>query len=153
MKRILSTIFIFFFAVCMAQNKEVEKIIPPLEVIKQFEKAFPKIEPHWDKTYRGEDLTELNYDANFAIGGKNMTAVYTVFGVFKVLECELSQDEIPSNIRQYLSKNYPENKIVRSLKIMNNNNKVTYEIGIKINDRLSDALFDAQGDFLSIVEK
>jgi len=71
---------------------------------------------------------------------------------FKVLECELSFDEIPGNIRQYLTKNYPENKIVRSLKIMNNN-KVTYEIGIKINDQLSDALFDAQGDFLSIVEK
>lgn len=153
MKRTLSILFIFLGMLCKAQNKELQKITPPLEVVKQFEKAFPKIDPHWDKTYRGEDFTELNYDADFAIGGKNMSAVYNVFGVFKVLECELSLNEIPSNIRQYLSKNYPENKIVRSLKIMNNNNKVTYEIGIKINDRLSDALFDAQGDFLSIVEK
>jgi len=90
MKKTLCIILIFLSVLGRAQSKEVEKIIPPLEVVKQFEKAFPKIEPHWDKTYRGEDVTELNYDANFTIGGKNMTAVYNVFGVFKVLECELS---------------------------------------------------------------
>ncbi len=138
----------------VAQNQEVEKqIVPPLEVTKQFQKAFPKIEPHWEKTYRGNDQTELNYDADFIVNNIKMTAIYNVFGVFKVLHSEISLAEIPVAASKYLKKNYPENQILDSMKVIDNNNKVTYEIGIKINDQLSDAVFNNKGEFLEIVAK
>ena len=137
-----------------AQNQEAEKqIIPPLEVTKQFQKAFPKIAPHWEKAYRGDDQTELNYGADFIVNNIKMTTIYNVFGVFKVLHSEIALAEIPAAASKYLKKNYPENQVLDSMKVIDNNNKVTYEIGIKINDQLSDAIFDSKGEFLAIVAK
>lgn len=154
MKKILFSLFFLLPLMVFAQNNEAEKEIkPPLEVVKAFQKEFPKIKPHWRKTYRGENETELNYDGDFVINNINMTAIYNVYGVFKVLHCDIAPNDIPEKALQYLHKNYPNHTIESSIKVMDNSNKTTYEIGIKINNHLSDAIFDAQGDFLTIVSK
>ena len=36
---------------------------------------------------------------------------------------------------------------------MTNTNKITYEVGMEIEGKLSDAVFDKQGDLLEIVPK
>ena len=46
-------------------------------------------------------------------------------------------------IWQKLSKN----KINRAAKVMTNNNKITYEIGITINDKWVDAIFNKEETF------
>lgn len=141
----------FFIQAQTAENvKEVE---PNLQVIKAFEKDFPRIEPVWRKEYNGEDKDQLNYEADFTLKNSNMTAVYDALGVFKVLEVQIQDAEIPVKISRYMAKNYPKNTIRKAAKLMTNNNEVTYEIGITISDKWTDAIFNKEGDFLRMVQK
>ena len=124
-----------------------------LQVTKAFEKDFPKIKPSWRKEYTGDDTDKLSYDADFTVNNTNMTAVYNAIGLFKVLEVEMKTTDIPAKISSYLTKNYPKNKIKNAAKVMTNNNNITYEIGITINDKWVDAVFNKECDFLKMVQK
>ncbi|WP_333600963.1 hypothetical protein [Flavobacterium sp.] len=154
MKKALLLILVLVGVSAIAQNHEVGKeILPPLEVEKAFQKEFPKITPTWRKEYRGEDDSELNYDADFVMNSIHMTAIYTALGVFKVLQYEVATSDVPAKAMRYLKKNYPQNKIIATTKVMDNSNKITYEIGIEINGKLSDAVFTKEGVFLEMVQK
>ena len=132
------------------KTKEVE---PTLQVTKAFEKDFPKIKPSWRKEFTGDDSDKLTYDADFTVNNTNMTAVYSAIGVFKVLEVEIKTADIPAKISSYLTKNYSKNKIKKAAKVMTNSNKITYEIGITINDKWVDVVFNKECDFIKMVQK
>ena len=132
---------------------KLSEVEPTLQVSKAFEKDFPKIKPSWRKEYTGDDSDKLSYDADFTVNNTNMTAVYSTIGLFKVLEIEMKTADIPAKISNYLAKNYPKNKIKKAAKVMTNSNKITYEIGITINDKLVDAVFNKECDFLKMVQK
>jgi len=137
-----------------AQPTESPKVVEPtLEVTKAFEKEFPKIKPVWRKEFTGDDNDKLSYEADFTLDNTNMTAVYNVVGVFKVLEVQIQTADIPVKISSYMAKNYPKNGIKKAARLMTNNNKITYEIGITINDTWVDAIFNKEGDFLEMVPK
>ncbi len=148
---------VFFFLCCFflqAQTKEASKDVEPtLQVNKAFEKDFPKIKANWRKEYGGEDNDELDYEADFTVNNTNMTAVYSALGVFRVLEIEIKTADIPAKINSYMQKNYPKNKIKKAAKMMTNSNKITYEIGITINDKWVDVVFNKECDFLKMVQK
>lgn len=152
MKRLLliTVLFLTSFVHAQKNSKEFE---PTLEVAKAFEKAFPKTKPVWRKEYDGEDKDQLSYEADFTVNNINMTAVYNALGIFKVLQIEIKAEDIPARIRSYMAKNYPKNKIVKAAKMLTNDNKVTYEIGITINGKWVDAVFNKEGDFLKMVDK
>jgi len=141
----------FLLQAQVAENGE--KIEPTLEVRKAFEKDFPKIKPVWRKEYDGEDNDQLSYEADFSLNNNNMTAVYNALGTFKVLQVEILPTDIPAKIRNYMAKNYPKNNIKKAARLITNNNKITYEIGITINSKWIDAIFNKEGDFLEMVEK
>ncbi len=152
MKNSLLVLALFFSFLLRAQvgvnAKEVE---PTLQVTKAFQKDFPKIKPKWRKDYGGEDKDELDFEADFTVNNNNMTAVYNNLGVFRVLEIEIKTADIPAKISSYLAKNYPKNKIKKVAKVMTNSNKITYEIGITINDKWVDVVFNKECDFLKMV--
>lgn len=150
MKKMLLSFALLINVILSAQTKEE---VPPLEVQKAFEKEFPKIKPVWNKEYRGEDQTELNYDADFTLNNINMTAVYNAVGVFKTLATTITMQEVPARAVNYLKKKYPKNKITTVLKVMTNSNKITYEVGMELEGNLSDAVFDKQGNFLEMIPK
>jgi len=81
-----------------------------------------------------------------------MTAVYDIKGKRIVLEVGLKTNEIPAKISDYLVKNYPKNKINNAAKVTTNNTIITYEIGITIEGRWTDAIFNKEGDFLRMVQ-
>ncbi len=146
---VLALFFSFFLrAQVRVNSKEVE---PTLQVTKAFEKDFPKIKPIWRKDYGGEDKDELDFEADFTVNNNNMTAVYNNLGVFRVLEIEIKTADIPAKISSYLAKNYPKNKIKKAAKVMTNSNKITYEIGITINDKWVDVVFNKECNFLKMV--
>ncbi len=154
MKKIAFTIA--FLCSCFIQAQTVEKpngVEPPVQVIKVFEKDFPKVKPVWRKEFDGEDNDQLSYEADFMINDTSMTAVYNALGQFKVLQIGMKETDIPAKIKEYMAKNYPKNNIKRAAKMMTNENKVTYEIGITINGKWVDAVFNKEGDFLEMVEK
>lgn len=130
-----------------------QEVVPTLQVTKAFEKDFPKIKPVWRKEFDGEDRDQLSYEADFVLNNTNLTAVYNAIGVFKVLQIEIKTTEIPAKITKYMAKNYPKNNIKKAAKLITNNNKTTYEIGITINEKWVDAVFNQEGDFLEMVDK
>lgn len=151
----LILILVFFFSFLLRAQVRVnaKEVEPTLQVTKAFEKDFPKIKPNWRKEYEGEDKDELDFEADFTVNNANMTAVYNNLGVFRVLEIEIKTADIPAKISSYLAKNYPKNKIKKAVKVMTNSNKITYEIGITINDKCVDVLFNKECDFLKMVQK
>lgn len=154
MKRLLLIIVVFLTSFVHAQTAAISKeVVPTLEVTKAFEKAFPKTNPVWRKEYNGDDNDQLSYEADFTVNKINMTAVYNALGIFKVLQIEIKTADIPAKISSYMAKNYPKNNIRKAAKMMTNDNKVTYEIGITINNKWVDAVFNKEGDFLEMVNK
>lgn len=154
MKNIVVIILFLQAFFLQAQSAEGQKEVEPtLEVTKAFEKEFPKIKPVWRKEFTGDDNDKLSYEADFTLENTNMTAVYNAVGVFKVLEVQIPTADIPAKISSYMAKNYPKNGIKKAAKLMTNNNKITYEIGITINDKWVDAIFNEEGDFLEMVPK
>ncbi|WP_264519779.1 hypothetical protein [Flavobacterium sp. N1994] len=154
MKKIV--VILSFFCTLLLQSQTVEtktEVVPTLEVQKAFQKEFPKIKPVWRQEFTGDTKEELSYEADFVLNNTNMTAVYNAIGVFKLLEYEIQPADIPEKILHYMDKNYPKNKIQKAAKQMTNSNKITYEIGITINNNWVDALFDKEGDFLEMVPK
>lgn len=146
-----AVIFSSFLHAQTAEN--AKKVEPTLEVGKAFEKDFPKTKPVWRKEYGGEDRDQLHFEADFMVNNTNMTAVYNAVGSFKVLEVEIKPAAIPAKISGYLQKNYPKNTIKKAARLMTNDNKITYEIGITINGKWVDAIFNKEGDFLEMVQK
>ena len=154
MKKVLLVLpFFFSFSFLLhAQEEGSKAVVPTLEVKKAFQKDFPKIKPSWRKEYGGEDKDELDFEADFTLNNTNMTAVYSVIGIFRVLEVEIKTADIPAKISSYLVKNYPKNNIKKAARLMTNSNKITYEIGITINGKWVDAIFNKEGDFLEMVQ-
>ena len=153
MKKIFLVVSLFLFFLLHAQQESSKAVVPTLEVLKAFQKDFPKTKPIWRKDYGGDAKDELDFEADFTVNNTNMTAVYSVIGIFRVLEVEIKAGNIPAKISSYLAKNYPKNKIKQTVKVMTNSNKITYEIGITINDKWVDVVFNKECDFLKIVQK
>jgi len=153
MRKLLLILPVFFTFLLQAQEVDSKSVEPTLEVTKAFQKDFPKTKPNWRVDYAGDDRDQLSYEADFMMNNTKMTAVYSAVGLFKVLEVEIKEADIPANITEYLTKNYPKNRINNAAKIMTNNNDITYEIGITINDKWTDAVFNKEGDFLRMVQK
>ena len=153
--RSLFVVFSFFgsFLLQAQTTGKLNEVEPSLQMTKAFEKDFPKIKPSWRKEYSGDDKDKLSYDADFTVNNTNMTAVYSAIGIFKVLEVEIKPADIPSKISNYFAKNYPKNKIRKAARLITNSNKITYEIGIIINGKWVDAVFNKECDFLEMVEK
>lgn len=148
---ILTCMCSLFIQAQTAEN--VNKVEPNLQVLKAFEKDFPKIEPVWRKVFDGDDNDQLSYEADFNLKNTGMTAVYNELGVFKVLEVQILESDIPVKISRYMAKNYPKNNIKKAAKLITNNNEITYEIGITINGKWVDAIFNKEGDFLEMAPK
>lgn len=148
---ILTFISSFFVQAQTAENSN--KVEPNLQVIKAFEKDFPKIEPVWRTVYDGDDKDQLSYEADFTLKNTDMTAVYNELGVFKVLEVQIKVGEIPVKISRYMAKNYPKNNIKKAAKLITNSGETTYELGITINGQWVDAIFNKEGDFLEMAPK
>lgn len=152
-KNLLYALPFLFTFLLQAQDESSKKVEPTLEVQKAFEKDFPKVTPNWRIDYGGDNRDQLSYEGDFTVNNTEMTAVYTALGVFQVLEVGIKTADIPDSIRQYLAKNYPKNKINNASKVITNNNSITYEIGITINDKWTDAVFNKEGEFLRMVQK
>ncbi|MBS1535618.1 MAG: hypothetical protein JST78_11110 [Bacteroidetes bacterium] len=137
-----------------AQDKKSKtQIEPPVAVTLAFEKQFPNVQGKWSRTYRGEMLSELNFDADFTLKNIPMMATYTEAGVFKALACEISPGELPQLARDYLKKNYPNLPVQKIIKVTNDVSQTHYEVGLLVQGQLTDAIFNAQGDFLNFAGK
>jgi hypothetical protein len=141
------------FAANAQEKKTKDQVQPPVEVTLAFEKQFPNVQAQWTKTYRGEMLSELNFDADFTLKNVQMSATYNEAGAFKALACEILSDELPKSAQKYLQKYYPNLPIQKIIKVTNDVAQTHYEVGLLVQGQVADAVFNAQGDFLNFAGK
>jgi len=123
-----------------AQEKKV-----PENIVKAFEKEHPNTKVSWDFEKEG-------YEAEFEINEKDASESYDFNGKKIASEIEIEKRELPQNILQYLSKNYPKNKIKETAKITDSNKVITYEVELKIDGKKQDLLFSSTGNFIKILD-
>ena len=147
-------IFILVFSLKMAgQEKPNKTIVPSIGVKTAFERDFPKEIPEWTKDFGGEDLDQIRYEAKFKSSNSRGLAVYDNEGNLNAYEVLIQKKDIPSNIVNYLKSNYANFTIDEASKVKNDKNEITYEIGIVLDGKFYDAVFDHEGDFLEITQK
>lgn len=149
MKNILFLFGMLCSLTSFAQNKPV---IPPAEVQSAFEKQFPKMKPNWTSEYKGDDGTDIRYEATFSDGTDKMAA-YDKIGNLKTVEELIQISQLPLSAVHYLRSHTYEQNILEISKVTDNIKVVTYEVGLKKDGKFLDLIFDAQGDFLQSVAK
>lgn len=153
-----NTFLLLFFLAgfsCFSQQNKTTKteVVPPIEVIQSFENQFPKIKPVWSSDYEGADSDDQRYMAYFELGKTTISMHYDKLGKVKIVEESILLDHLPNTVLEYLKNNFPTFKINDAVKIRNDKNVNTFEVGIGNATKFYVAQFDATGYFLQMVEK
>ena len=137
MKYLILCIAIFIFGKA-GFAQEAKQATPPASVKSAFVKKFPgSSNTKWEK--EGAD-----YEANFSVDKKKMSAVFSETGELKETESAIKMSELPPAIGKYINEHFQSAKIKETVKITKANGVVNYEV--EINKK--DLLFDENGKFI-----
>lgn len=137
MKKLLS-LFITFCIVSISAAQKIATENVPKAIQASFQIQFPKADNiQWEKE-------GLDFEADFKIEDKKMSALYDPLGNLKETELEISILELHSGILEYVSKNYSGQKIKEASKITKVDGTFTYEAEL----RGMDLIFDSEGVFV-----
>jgi len=110
----------------------------PAAVKTAFQQKYPNAkETKWEKE-------NSNFEAEFEINETDYSVLIDASGNILETEIEIDNNALPSNVRDYVSKNYSGQKIKEAAKITDAKGIVTYEAEIKGED----LLFDSNGNFI-----
>jgi hypothetical protein len=90
------------------------------------------------------DKENADFEVDFKLDGKEMSALYDVKGNLKETEEAVSKDKLPAAALTYFNQQYKNVAIKETAKITKANKTIVYEIGVKGKD----ILFDANGKFI-----
>jgi len=124
------------FALTASAQKLNESQVPAAAKA-AFQKKYPGLPGKWDKE-------DVNYEVNFKQNGKSMSAVIDKNGTIIETETDISVNDLPAVVRDYLKKNYPGAKVKEAAKVLKENGDVNYEA--EVNNK--DVIFDATGKFI-----
>jgi hypothetical protein len=112
--------------------------LPPAAAKTAFAKAFPgAVKAKWEKE-------KNDYEVEFGLDGKKMSAVYDKTGLLKETEQDIKPGDLPADATSYVKMHYPKNNIKAAAKITKPNAEVNYEA--ELNKK--DLIFDASGKFI-----
>lgn len=95
------------------------------------------------------ELEDAEYEANFKINGKEMSANFDKMGTWTETETEIKVSTLPASVRATLSKEFAGFKIEEASQIESAKNGNCYEAEIENGKESYDVLFSADGKFLS----
>lgn len=131
----ITTGLMISLAACGQKLKESDI---PAAVKDAFSKSYKDAkEVKWEKE-------SANFEAEFEIGETDQSVVYDATGNLVEIEIEIKVDELPSAVKDYVSKNYRGVKIKEATKITDAKGTITYEAEIKDKD----LIFDSNGKFI-----
>jgi hypothetical protein len=129
---------VFLFAAVSCSQKLKEKDLPaPVKT------AFAKAYTSPGKVSWGKE-DENSYEASFTYNGKETSVVYSKDGELLETESEITVDELPGAVKDYIMTNYKNAKIAEATKIIKKDGAIVYEA--EVNKK--DLLFDASGVLL-----
>ena len=88
-----------------------------------------------------------NYEAEFDNGKVETSTLFDASGNLLETETEISASTFPNGVADYVSKNYPGQKIKEASKIVDAKNVTTFEAEVKEGD----LIFDDKGNFIKKV--
>ncbi|MEC4003399.1 PepSY-like domain-containing protein [Flavobacterium sp. SUN052] len=110
----------------------------PAEVKTSFSKQYPLIKKvKWEKE-------NGNYEAGFTEDKIGKSVLLDAKGKILETEAEIPVTTLSKSITDYVSKNYPKQKIKSAAKITDSNKKITFEA--EVNGQ--DLLFDEKGNLI-----
>jgi Putative beta-lactamase-inhibitor-like, PepSY-like len=136
MKKSMIILALYFVMTSTFAQKNI-----PVVVKDAFEKQFPGVKAiKWDKE-------NTDYEASFKINKINNSVLFDSQGNILETEKEISITDLPKGILDYVSKNYPTQKVKGAAQINSAKQGLLFEIEVKGKD----ILFDANGAFLKEV--
>ncbi len=114
----------------------------PLPAKATFSSQYPNTAGAWEKE-------NGNYEVVFKRDGKEMSAVINAKGKLILTETELSGNDLPKNIKDYLNLHFKNAAVKGAAQIINANGAVSYEATVKGKE----LLFDVNGNLLPNKEK
>lgn len=125
-------------SVISANAQKVSDKDVPTVVKSTLRKNYPNAkEMKWEKE-------KYNYEAEFEVNETDYSLLIDTSGNILETEVEIKIDELPTNVKAYISENYSGQKIKEAAKNTNNEGVVTYEAEIKGKD----LIFDSNGNFI-----
>ncbi|WP_175620490.1 PepSY-like domain-containing protein [Chryseobacterium schmidteae] len=141
MKKLAILLTLSAGAVLMNAQKVQQKDVP-VSVQKSFQKKFPNSkEVKWEKE-------KDNYEAGFKVKGTETSVVINSSGNILETETEINSNALFASIKEYIAKNYPNQKIKEAAKITDTKGMITYEA--EVNGK--DLIFDSKGKFLKAIK-
>jgi len=137
MKKLFIVAFVVGVAAASACCQKLNESQIPATVKAAFQKQYPSVKASWDKE-------DTNYEANFKLDGKAMSAVIDKNGTIVETETDIPVTDLPKAIQDYMKKNYPGTKIEEAAKIVKANGDINYEAEV----HHKDVIFDANGKFI-----
>lgn len=135
-----------------AQNAQKNNFELPIEVSSAFRMAFPKVtNPVWKIKFRLDndiDNREMRYESSFNVNDTNFLVSYDKDGNMKVVEKSIKSYEVLPAITDYLTKNYPNFKMIEASEVVDSNQNKTYQIGMLFDTKFEVGVFDKTGYFL-----
>src|SRR6476469_2029946 len=109
----------------------------PVAVKNAFQKEYLGIKVKWEKE-------DGNYEAGFEQKGHESSVIYTPTGVVMEKEMEMSVNELPKSIIDYVSQHMKGAKISGAAKITKSNGEVQYEAVVN----KKDVMFTSDGKLI-----
>lgn len=110
----------------------------PAAAKKTFEKSYPDIKgAKWEKE-------DGNYEAEFELNKKETSVLFDVNGNLLATETEISPEELPKAVSEYVAKNLKGQKIDEASKIIDSKGGHSFEAEIGG----ADYIFDSNGTFI-----
>ncbi|MEO5594617.1 MAG: PepSY-like domain-containing protein [Chitinophagaceae bacterium] len=142
MKQIILSVIVLMGITLSGNAQKEKKMAPPAAATTAFGKAFPGAE----KVKWGKEKND--YEAEFVLKGKEMSAVYNNNGVLKETEEDIKIAALPSSVITYVKEHYPKAVIKEAAKITMPTGEINYEA--EVNKK--DLIFDASGKFIREVK-
>lgn len=137
----LTGMFVAMVIVSFSYAQKIAEKEVPAAVKSAFQKQFPDVKDvDWEKE-------KGNYEVEFEIKETEYSVLLDASGTILETEMEINVDALPSNVRDYVSKNHAGEKIKETAKISDTKGTITYEAEIKGKD----LIFDSNGNFVKEV--
>ena len=136
----MSTLFATISLAACAQELSASKV--PTAVKTAFAKKFPGTTAEWGKENSKE------YEAEFKLDGKSMSANFLTDGTWLETEAEISMTDVPSAVKTAVEKKYPGAVISKVYKIDNSKGELTYEAEIKTSGKKKELVLKADGTII-----
>lgn len=158
MKASFKNLFLLFFIFCgvvaQAQNDGTSRIERnvPIVIAESFNAVFSAKDPVWFTRYQGENNQELEYEAKFIFDDRYCKSVYDSNGNQIAFAATVDYLELPEYARVYMEEKYPFFPIMEALMVTDNENVVTHEIGVYIDNQYMIQVFSKDGDFIKNIK-